>query len=102
MNYFELQDKCNNYFSNDLFWTEYNINHMINYIQLIYGHTNSKKNNIDINRLYDDNNEYYKFNICTDYFTNKTGTFVKTELVITEYNYFKFIKIFQKIKSEGI
>jgi len=91
LDYYELQNKILNILSNNSFWNDENIKKMIYYIQLINGHKDCKSNVININELYLDLREIHNYNICNDYFTNRTSIKNDVEFIISHENYYKFI-----------
>jgi hypothetical protein len=76
---------------NSKFWNNENIKEMIKFIQIINMDKDSDNKEICLNEIYNNFKEHYNYNICNDYFLNKTAIKLENSFNLEEVNYYEFI-----------
>lgn len=78
---------------NSKFWNNENIKEMIKFIQIINMDKDSDNKEICLNEIYNNFKEHYNYNICNDYFLNKTAIKLEKSFNLEEINYYEFINL---------
>ena len=76
---------------NSNFWNNENIKEMIKFIQIINMDKDNDNKEICLNEIYYNFKQYYNYNICNDYFLNKTAIKLENSFNLEEVNYYEFI-----------
>lgn len=78
---------------NSKFWNNENIKEMIKFIQIINMDKDCDNTEICLNEIYNNFKEHYNYNICNDYFLNKTAIKLEKSFNLEEINYYEFINL---------
>jgi len=76
---------------NSNFWNNENIKEMIKFIQIINMDKDNDNKEICLNEIYYNFKQYYNYNICNDYFLNKTAIKLENSFNLEAVNYYEFI-----------